>query len=176
MKKAKKKKKLPLTTGFNERSSQSSLYDFFFVLQNDNELIDNDNAGQSAAAQAVVLTLFSYLNSFLTPSSVFFSLDVHLFCSVPWSIMSFIVHLIIMLQRLVFLYLSFLPTIFIITSIFWLFIVIFIMIWIYIMIIIIMLLLLFLYYTFEKNLSLCFCIVCFILHYKFYIYVLMFTL
>lgn len=29
---------------------------FLFVFQNDNDLIDNDNAGQSPAAQAVVLT------------------------------------------------------------------------------------------------------------------------
>lgn len=32
------------------------LVSFFFVFQNDNDLIDNDNAGQSPAAQAVVLT------------------------------------------------------------------------------------------------------------------------
>lgn len=40
------------------RSSQSSLCVFSFVFQNDNDndLIDNDNAGQSPAAQAVVLT------------------------------------------------------------------------------------------------------------------------
>lgn len=30
---------------------------FLFIFQNDNDLIDNDNAGQSPAAQAVVLTL-----------------------------------------------------------------------------------------------------------------------
>lgn len=32
------------------------LVSFLFVFQNDNDLIDNDNAGQSPAAQAVVLT------------------------------------------------------------------------------------------------------------------------
>lgn len=49
---------------------------FFFVLQNDNDLIDKDNAGQSAAAQAVVLTLFfSYLQFFSTPSCFFFALS-----------------------------------------------------------------------------------------------------
>lgn len=39
---------------------------FLFVFQNDNDLIDNDNAGQSPAAQAVVLKLFSYLLSSYT--------------------------------------------------------------------------------------------------------------
>lgn len=36
---------------------------FLFVFQNDNELIDNDNAGQSPAAQAVVLTILLLLSS-----------------------------------------------------------------------------------------------------------------
>lgn len=41
---------------------------FLFVFQNDNDLIDNDNAGQSPAAQAVVLTFsltYYYLLSIL---------------------------------------------------------------------------------------------------------------
>lgn len=42
---------------------------FLFVLQNDNDLIDNDNAGQSPAAQAVVLTFsltYCHLNTVLS--------------------------------------------------------------------------------------------------------------
>lgn len=41
------------------------LVSFLFVFQNDNDLIDNDNAGQSPAAQAVVLTFSHtyYLNA-----------------------------------------------------------------------------------------------------------------
>lgn len=46
-------------------SSNHLLVSFLFVFQNDNDLIDNDNAGQSPAAQAVVLTfsLTYYLNA-----------------------------------------------------------------------------------------------------------------
>lgn len=45
------------------------LVSFLFIFQNDNDLIDNDNAGQSPAAQAVVLTF----------SLTYYLLLIHLF-------------------------------------------------------------------------------------------------
>lgn len=59
------------------------LVSFLFIFQNDNDLIDNDNAGQSPAAQAVVLT-FSLLLIYyllLVHCSVFFWLFAFKFSS-----------------------------------------------------------------------------------------------
>lgn len=64
----------------DSRNSQSSLLvSFLFIFQNDNELIDNDNAGQSPAAQAVVLT-FSL--TYILNTISFYLLAVYIYVSI----------------------------------------------------------------------------------------------